>query len=420
MLSDVRLLNDISDLILHKGNVVNSTEIILKIINENVSTLFGVYLLVENDELVLKAYSTSFFTVLSKIIPIDVYAIKYPLKDTRTLITDCVNNDKVIVSDCLKDFFYPVFSWPYILESIQLALKIKSCIAVPIRLQSEAIGALFFASKTNFSKEEIDILQLYANLSAIAIDNCRTLNLLEENYKSEKATTAMLSHELKTPIAIAHNSMQLLDAYARKDDYLKSKKQYKSVIEDLEKSIRRLDYVCNSIFTLMDTENRDNSIIHKFNLDKQFGQLVNSFERKAQQKGLTFIAEIPKSKKVFVGGGVQMEQILMIFLDNAIKYTKKGSVELIVKINKRSIVSQVRDTGPGIPKRAVQKVFEKFYRHRSFSNFNLIKIEGLGLGLYIAQKIAEKINGTIKYEKKPHGKGSVFTLEIPIYDDKVD
>ncbi|MBD3270335.1 sensor histidine kinase, partial [Candidatus Peregrinibacteria bacterium] len=107
--------------------------------------------------------------------------------------------------------------------------------------------------------------------------------------------------------------------------------------------------------------------------------------------------------------GVQFEQIISIFLENAYKYTNKGEIIVNVKINDNSMKCSVTDTGIGISNRHKNKIFDRFTRSKKN------KKSGLGIGLYIAKELTIKLNGNIKVKDNPKQKGSVFIIELPVY-----
>lgn len=123
------------------------------------------------------------------------------------------------------------------------------------------------------------------------------------------------------------------------------------------------------------------------------------------------LADNPQQYK---GAIIQLEQIIIILLDNALKYTTHGSIGLQLEFKNQKLICRITDTGNGIPKKQRQLVFEKFYRlvHKQKKQ---ISKEGLGLGLYIAKKILEKINGNISISDNPEGQGSLFIVEIPVF-----
>lgn len=416
IVNDPFLLNDISKMILTEGNLANTSSNILNLLSSKIKSIFYIYFLVENNELVLQSFTTDVFKKLSRLIKFDVFKIRYPLDIKGMLIAKCVNEKKIIESSKLRDFFAPVFKPAMLLDTIQKIIGVKRCVGIPIFHEGSVIGAIGFATKkTRLTDKELNVLQLYANLSGIAISNSRQFQQIKKQYEMEKTTTSMLSHELKTPISIANNDAQLISFFLDKtkenmDPRLN--RELRSRTKDIQENIDRMTKICNSIFSLREVESHIPEDIHKLDLENQLEPIIANFKIKAETKGLEFNVQIDKNSGKYYGGIVQFEQIITILLDNAIKYTDRGKIGLTIKIKNKKLGAVVFDTGCGIPKSQHSKIFDQFYRyHKGIKP----RKKGLGLGLYIAKKIAGQIKGNITVNKNQNGKGSKFTVEIPVY-----
>ena len=112
----------------------------------------------------------------------------------------------------------------------------------------------------------------------------------------------------------------------------------------------------------------------------------------------------------------QLERVVRNLIDNAIKYTKQGQISVSLDKNsnnasRQHAVLKVTDTGIGLSKEQINKLFERFYRADPSHN-----IPGTGLGLSIAQEITKKHNGEIKIESAL-GQGSTFIIKLPLVDN---
>ncbi len=414
--NDPRLLNDISQMILSKGNLKSTSSNILTLLSQKVDSLFYIFFLVENDNLILQSYATGAMNILSKIIKFDVFKISYPLSVKEMLISRCVNEKRIVKSARLRDFFAPVFKPAVLLDTIQQLTGIKQCVGIPIVHNGKAIGAIGFASKKKeLTEDELNTLQLYANLSGIAVNNSHQFEQIQKQYEMEKTTTSMLGHELKTPIAIAHNDAQLIANFLTKtpkslDD--RTHRELRTKVKDIKDNIDRVTKICNSIFSLREVESHIPEDIHQLKLDQQMEPIIANFRNKAEDRGLRFMTNIKTKPGKYYAGIIQLEQIICILLDNAIKYTEKGEITLETTIINMKLVVTVTDTGCGIPKSQYEKIFDQFYRyHKGIMQ----RKRGLGLGLYIAKKIVMKLKGSISVEGNPSGKGTRFTVKIPVY-----
>jgi len=148
----------------------------------------------------------------------------------------------------------------------------------------------------------------------------------------------------------------------------------------------------------------------KQNLSKILENTLQIFQQKIKNKKLNLIIQIEKnviSKNV---DSFQIQQVFINLIDNAIKYTDKGSITIsLKKIKKKKVVFTIQDTGIGIPEKDQNKIFERFYvvnKNRSR------KTGGTGLGLSIVKHIILNHNGFISV--KNNKQGSVFKVVLPV------
>ena len=147
----------------------------------------------------------------------------------------------------------------------------------------------------------------------------------------------------------------------------------------------------------------------KFNIISLTQNIVKSFENRAQQKGLDLIFIGGKGINVLADADKTAE-ILTNLVDNAIKFTNSGKVTVRNLSSGRMAKVEVSDTGIGVIKKDLPRIFEKFY----FSeNWISKQSRSSGLGLYIAMTLAKAMSGNIEVESTK-GKGSKFTLTLPL------
>jgi signal transduction histidine kinase len=129
----------------------------------------------------------------------------------------------------------------------------------------------------------------------------------------------------------------------------------------------------------------------------------------AEQKGLGLLCHAP-SRMIVATDRVKVERILSNLIDNAIKFTHSGIVELVVEARANDVAIHVSDTGVGIAAENQAAVFNDFYQvHNSERNSR----KGFGLGLAIARRLAQQLGGQLTVESAP-GRGSRFTLILPV------
>ena len=129
------------------------------------------------------------------------------------------------------------------------------------------------------------------------------------------------------------------------------------------------------------------------------------------------ILEFIGGSDVVMGDGEKLEQALINIVHNAIKYSPEGGEIRIAVFEKEGLVNiEIKDEGLGIPPEAMDKLFEKFYR---VNHSDRRSIGGTGLGLAIVKEILNDHNGEIKVESE-FGKGSTFTVSLPVQPDGVE
>ncbi len=140
------------------------------------------------------------------------------------------------------------------------------------------------------------------------------------------------------------------------------------------------------------------------------GRIVEEFKVVAEKKGLSLSFEFENTPCLIYADGTKLRQVFVNLIDNALKYTKQGSVIVRLGRTNKKVVVSVHDTGPGISKEELGELFDKFLRGAA----GKASKSGSGLGLYLAKKIVETHNGTIVALSAGEGKGSEFRVELPL------
>ncbi|MBT6045245.1 MAG: hypothetical protein HOG49_00345 [Candidatus Scalindua sp.] len=216
---------------------------------------------------------------------------------------------------------------------------------------------------------------------------------------------ASMSHELRTPL----NSIMGFTGIILQGIVGKISDEQRKQLSMVKKSASHLLSLINDIIDISKIEAGKVEIyVHKFELLSVVKEVINSFTVLAKEKNLKM--DLKMSKKIMVESDERrIKQIITNFVSNAIKFTEKGSVNVCVLQNSGSAIEiSVADTGIGIRKKDMNKLFKAFSR---IYIDGVIK-EGTGLGLYLSRKISDLLGCEIKAESE-FGKGSVFTLTLP-------
>ena len=139
---------------------------------------------------------------------------------------------------------------------------------------------------------------------------------------------------------------------------------------------------------------------------------MSEIEIEAKKKNLYLNFEKPKISlpKILIDRG-RIKEVLSNLIDNAIKYTQKGGITIRLEIANGRLQIVIADTGEGLTKEEISKLFESFSRGEAGTKF---WTEGAGLGFYLARKFVDLHKGKIWAESEGKGNGSTFYIELPI------
>ncbi|MBD1429358.1 ATP-binding response regulator [Sphingobacterium litopenaei] len=230
----------------------------------------------------------------------------------------------------------------------------------------------------------------------------------EKDYASQLAEekTSLLtniSHEIRTPLNSLKGVMKLLTSNKAEeiDDKLLSNINY---------DINLINNTVNDILNLSKIESGAvDVVLDEVYISKIINDTFSLHKYQAEQKGLTFINENQLDPILKIKSNeFRLRQVISNLINNALKYTNKGSIKLESKIVNDKISIDIVDTGIGIDDKKIDQVFRKYYTVDGEKN----KV-GFGLGLHISQILAKQINGKLSVKSKL-GKGSTFTLQVPM------
>ena len=239
-------------------------------------------------------------------------------------------------------------------------------------------------------------------------DLIRTINemisRLEGSFERMAEFTADASHELKTPICAMRGEAEVLLLKERKAE------EYQ---EGLAHFIEQFDHLNQMINDLILLSKFDTTQIElktaPLRLDLLVQDLCHLFQVLAEQKNIALEVG-PLEEVTVMGDKTRLQQLFTNLIDNAIKYTPKGSIHATVERNEDTALVKIKDTGIGIPQEEQEKIFKRFYRaDKSRSR----ETGGVGLGLSIAEWIVRAHHGSIEVDSE-FNKGSTFTVYLPV------
>ena len=234
----------------------------------------------------------------------------------------------------------------------------------------------------------------------------RNLEPIAESMLKQTEFVQNASHELRTPLTIIQTKQEML----LREPNAKIIDKSEDIILSLNET-KRLVKLTKDLMTLATASDRMSLEKENVNIDELISNTIKPYEEfvNLEEKKLNLELNCKKEINIDVN---RIQQILIILLDNAMKYTEKGENITIVSFFKDGKCNiEVRDTGIGISDKGLKEVFSRFYREDRARNR---ETGGNGLGLSIAQTIVKAHGGTIKAShNKP--KGTIFTIKLPIY-----
>ena len=222
---------------------------------------------------------------------------------------------------------------------------------------------------------------------------------LQKYEEMKKEFIGNLSHELKTPLTSIKGFVEVM----KEEGKLK-------YIDIIERNIDRMIQIVKDIQMLSKLEYRKTKAqIESVDALDILKDIEKLFHKKAEEKGLNLLMEVEEKPFYIKVDPYLFEEMLVNLVDNAIRYTDRGSVSVKIYRGKGGFFVEVKDTGIGIPEKHIDRIFERFYVvDKSRSK----RTGGTGLGLSIVKHIVLLHNGKIDVRSVP-GKGTTFTIFIP-------
>ena len=295
----------------------------------------------------------------------------------------------------------------------------KVWMGVPLKVEGNITGVMClqdYNDEDKFNQDDLYVLDFIANQIAIAIQRRMILdNLILARQKAEEAAQSKqlfmstMSHEIRTPLnEVIGITNLLLQGNPREDqmDFIKTLKFSGNHLLTLVNDVLDYNKMESGKIVFEQTQ---------FDLSDFLEEIMRSYSFRSKAKNLKF--EIRKENnlpRTVIGDPIRLNQILSNLLSNALKFTNKGSIMVIVKElnrvgNKCKMEFIVSDTGIGIPKDKHNLIFDSFTQASADTTRHF---GGTGLGLSICKKLIELQGGTISIESEP-GTGSIFRFIIP-------
>jgi signal transduction histidine kinase/HAMP domain-containing protein len=309
---------------------------------------------------------------------------------------------------------------------------ISHLVGVPLTQGKQVAGVIGMAynpgSRQKLGREQVELLNRFAQLASIALDNARLFEELQRARKEAEAANeaksaflASVSHELRTPLTSVLGFAKIIQKRLNERIFpsLPDDAQTQRAAAQLRDNFHiivtegeRLTALINDLLDLAKIEaGKVEWRMEPLAVDEIIDRALAATAALFEQKGLRAVKHIDAALPPVLGDRNRLMQVMLNLLSNATKFTHTGTVTCEALQIDREIVVRVIDTGAGIDIDDQTKVFEKF---RQAGDTLTAKPQGTGLGLPISREIIEHHGGRIWLESEGHGKGSTFSFTLPL------
>lgn len=293
---------------------------------------------------------------------------------------------------------------------VMRSLKFCSFICVPLPIHGQVLGTISIARSTpgrSYSSADLMLAEELARRAGLAVDHARLYRASQDANRVKDEFLATLSHELRSPLSSA-----LLCAQMLRRGILDQEKTARA-LETIERTINLEVRLVDDLIDIA----RINS--GKISLEMKRVHVATIVDTAVE--GARPAAEMQEIRLRFMpheinasvlGDEARLQQVMDNLLSNAIKFTPKGG-SIDVELERVDVEARItiRDTGIGIPAEALPEIFERF---RQVDTSSTRKSGGLGLGLAIVRNLVELHGGKVAAESAGKGRGSTFTVTLPI------
>jgi signal transduction histidine kinase len=322
----------------------------------------------------------------------------------------------VFVPDVTDDWLRAAASGPEHLEHLR-RLDLRSLVTVPVRGRSRMLGALRCAytgaSGRRHTADDLALVEELARRAAIAMEQAAMYRAAEAARTEAEAANrakdeflAVLSHELRTPLNSVYGWTRMLRSGHLADDVVahaldvieRSVKTQIQLIEDL------LD-VSRIVTGKMRLE------ITPVALDTVVDAALDTVRPAMEAKAIGLEYRVDRGAVTVLADAARLQQVAWNLLSNAVKFTPRGgAVRVVLERRGPSVRLAVSDTGQGIDKDALPRIFDRFWQADGSST----RLHGgLGIGLALVRHLVELHGGTVAADSEGEGRGATFTVEVP-------
>lgn len=373
-----------------------------------------------HDELVRVAISQTESVIRAEIaINKSLTGTRIPLNDFSNIIVKAVNQHQKQVTTNYYDTLRPSFTLEEA-KQIQETIGIKTSIVYPLIVRGELIGALTIGTDEDeaaLSDFKRDLIARLAGVIGIAIDNALLYQKIQEANERLKQLdklkdefVSLASHELRTPMTAVKSYLWMI----LEDKQTQLPDKQKGYLQRALESTDRLIKLVNDMLNISRIESgRMTLTMQNVDMVKLAKDSVSEILPAAQKQGINLSVKEPTVQIPMVSADInKIKEVLINLVGNSIKFTPpQGYISVFFSLVNGMVVVTITDTGAGIKKDDLQKLFQKFSIVGS-DNSKKLNVQGTGLGLYLSKSIVEMHGGKIWVSSEGEGKGTTFSFSL--------
>ncbi len=303
--------------------------------------------------------------------------------------------------------------------------EVKYTMIYCLRFSDKVLGALMLSSSrslrdlSQYEKEAVSGItgllalalykaELYEDLQQTSHKLAGANEQLKALDKAKSEFLSIASHQLYTPLTAIRGYLSML----MEGDFGELSEKQAPILEIVNKSAERLIELIKNLLDISRIESgRFELNLETIDLAEMAKEIVQDLMPNARNKKLQLNFEKPtQAVAAVIADRQRLRQVILNFIDNAIKYTDAGHIEVEVIQQDQEVVFQVTDTGKGLSEEEIAKLFTKFTRAGDASHYHT---EGSGLGLYVARQIVHEHRGVVAATSPGKDKGSTFSMRLP-------
>jgi len=285
-----------------------------------------------------------------------------------------------------------------------------SYLAAPLLMKDRLVGAITLCASPHrkYIATDLETAEELARRAALALDNARLFRRANEALRARDEFLSVAAHEIRGPLTAMQLSVQAMrKGKVRPENAPK-------LYESIERESRRLAQFVDELLDL--GKIREGRLAFHFE-SVSLGEVVREVATRLDPELIrsgSSLALVTEENVVGKWDKFRIDQIVHSLLSNAIKFGLGKPIEVTIGVRDGHALLVVRDSGLGIEREAIPRLFKPFERAVSQRHYG-----GLGLGLHITRTIVEAMGGSVTVESQP-GKGSVFTVELPAEEEPSD